>query len=69
MIRKIIYGSIGALAVLAGLVFVIGYAIPSIDDLRRADIPFSQAFLGCVITWAIALTALGMGFRYLRKLF
>ena len=69
MIRKVIYGSIGVLAALGGLVLMIGYAIPSLGDLRRADIPFSQALLGCVITWAIALTALGMGFRYLRKLF
>jgi hypothetical protein len=69
MVRKIIYGSIGALAILAGLVCMVGYAIPTLDDLHRSDVPFGQALLGCGIIWAIALTAFYLGYRYFRKLF
>lgn len=69
MARKIFYASIGALAVFAGFVCMAGYAIPSLDDLRRGDIPFAQALFGCVIIWALALAAFYMGYRYFRKLF
>jgi len=47
---------------------MIGYAVPSLGDLHRADIPFTQALVGCVIIWTLALTAFFLGFRYLRKL-
>jgi hypothetical protein len=69
MVRKILYGSIGALAILAGLVCMVGYAIPTLDDLHRSDVPFGQALIGCGIIWAIAWTAYYLGYRYFRKLF
>ena len=69
MVQKIIYAGLGSLAVVAGFVCMVGYAIPSLEDFGRADIPLTQTALGCVLIWALALSAFYLGYRYLRRLF
>ncbi len=69
MVEKIIYAFFGILAVLAGFVCMLGYAIPSLQEFRRADIPFVETLLGCALIWALALSACYMGYRCLRRLF
>jgi hypothetical protein len=68
MVQKIMCACIGALAVLAGLVCMVGYAIPSFEDFREPAVPFIDALSGCVLNWALALAAFYMGYRYLRRL-
>ena len=68
-IQKIIYACVGTLAVLAGFVCTVGYAIPSLEDFRQDNVTFVQALLGCVFIWALALAAFYLGYRYLRRSF
>jgi len=69
MVHNVINAGIGTLAVLAGCVCMLGYAVPSLEDLGRAHVPFAEALLNCVLLWALALGALYMGYLYLLRLF
>jgi len=68
ILQKIIYATIGILAVIAGFVCMVGYAIPALEDFSQANVPFAQRLSGCVLIWALALAAFYMGYRYLRRL-
>ena len=67
--HKIIYGSIGILGVVAGIVGMVGYAIPALEDLLRPDIHLSEALVSCFLILLLTLSAFYVGFRYLRRLF
>ena len=53
---------------LAGLFLLVGYAIPSLEDLSltRDTHPVSEIILGIAVIWALTLSALYMAFRFLR---
>jgi hypothetical protein len=66
---KIVYGVLGTLVILAGVVWTIGYWPLSFADVRSPDSPFATSVLGFVFSSVLPLGAFYLGFRYMRKLF
>jgi hypothetical protein len=76
MIHKIVSVILGVLSFVAGIVALVGYALPALHDIMpapagviiyRSD-TLSQRFVGAVIIWGLTIAAFYMGFRLLRFL-
>jgi hypothetical protein len=66
--EKILYGVLGTVVILAGLFCTMAYAIPSLSDFKSESLTFWEALFGCGIIWALALSAIYMGIRYILKI-
>jgi hypothetical protein len=66
-VERITYVCIGTVAVMAGFVCLLGYAIPWLEDFSY--FPFTRALMGSVPIWVLAISAFYVGYRYLRRLF
>ena len=66
--HRVISIVLGTLAGIAGLVCLVGYAIPAWDDLSNPRVNRSVAILGIAIIWSITLGAFVMAYRFLRPL-
>jgi TRAP-type C4-dicarboxylate transport system permease small subunit len=64
--NRIVSIILGSLVGIAGLFFMVAYAIPSSDDLSNPNLSRGMAILGIEISWAIPLGALIMAYRFLR---
>jgi hypothetical protein len=64
--NRIVSIILGITVGIAGLVFMVAYAIPSSDYLSNPDVGRGTAILGVEISWAISLGALIMAYRFLR---
>jgi hypothetical protein len=58
--------TLGAMAAMAGLVSLVGYAIPSLVDFSDPNVGHATAIVGIAIIWSITLGAFIMAFRLLR---
>jgi len=75
MIHKVVSAILGALSLCAGMVALVGYAFPALQDLippagrivYRND-TLSQRVLAVLIIWSLTIAAFYMGFRFLRFL-
>jgi hypothetical protein len=56
---------LGTLAAMAGLVFLVGYAIPGLTDLPSSTVSLREYIIGNAIGLLLALGAFIMAFRLL----
>jgi amino acid transporter len=72
---RVISAILGTLALFAGIVALVGYAYPSLQDLLPPPsgtifynhASFGERLFGLVINWSLTLGAFYMGFRFLRR--
>jgi len=76
MIHKTVSFVLGLLSLVAGIVALVGYALPALHDLMptpagvliyRGD-TLAQRLFGAVIIWGLTIAAFYMGVRLLRFL-
>ena len=58
---------LGTLAGIAGLVSLVGYAIPSFQDLSNPNLSRGTVVLGIAIIWLVTVVAFVMAYRFLRS--
>ena len=68
MSRRILAGTLGTLAVVAGVI-AFGYASMASGDFRNPTVSFWTAILGVAIMWLLTLGAFGMGIHFLKYCF
>lgn len=66
MVKRVVAASIGTVAIIAGIFFAFGYALPAFDDLRNPQVSFPFALVGNIIVWVIAAAAIILGVRFVR---
>jgi len=66
MLKRLLSGSIGVIAVVAGIFFALAYAAPALEDFNNPRVSFRLALVGNVIVWVITAAAIILGVRFLR---
>ena len=68
MMKRILAGTVGAVAILAGWIAA-HYAVMAWEDFLNPEVGFWLAIFGNVISWAFTLTPVVFGVRFLKFAF
>ena len=61
--RKIAAMVIGCIFLLLGIVFMLAYAVPTLDDLHNPQVSLAESIIGNIIIWSISLAPLIVAVR------